>query len=91
MYDGYWISTAVKPAETAFYNFRKKFTEYTGRSPIQYRNELRFAEARRLYSEGLSINEIACELGFFDAGYFSKLYKKANGHSLKSEMDKGMI
>jgi len=71
--------------------FRKRFTEYAGRSPIQYRNELRFAEARRLYSEGLSINEIACELGFFDAGYFSKLYKKANGHSLKSEMDKGMI
>lgn len=26
MHNGYWISTAVKPAETAFYNFRKKFT-----------------------------------------------------------------
>lgn len=71
--------------------FRKKFTEYMGRSPIEYRNELRFAEARRLYSEGESINEIACELGFFDAGYFSKLYKKYNGHSLKNEMNMDMI
>ncbi|MBP3376067.1 MAG: helix-turn-helix transcriptional regulator [Clostridia bacterium] len=71
--------------------FRKRFTEYAGRSPIQYRNELRFAEARRLYSEGASINTIACELGFFDAGYFSKLYKKCNGHSLRSEMNKDMI
>lgn len=26
MHNGYWISAAVKPAETSFYNFRKKFT-----------------------------------------------------------------
>ena len=72
-------------------HFRKKFTEFSGKSPIQYRNELRFAEARRLYSEGSTINEIADELGFFDAGYFSKMYKKANGHTLKSESDKDII
>ena len=71
--------------------FRKKFTEFTGRSPIQYRNELRFAEARRLYSEGATVNEIANELGFFDAGYFSKMYKKFNGHTIRSESDKDMI
>ena len=71
--------------------FRKKFTEFTGKSPIQYRNELRFAEARRLYSEGMTVSEIADELGFFDAGYFSKMYKKNNGHSLRSESDKDMI
>ena len=71
--------------------FRKKFTELTGRSPIQYRNELRFAEARKLYSDGATINEIANELGFFDAGYFSKMYKKCNGHTLRSESDKDMI
>ena len=71
--------------------FRKKFTEFTGRSPIQYRNELRFAEARRLYSQGATVNEIANELGFFDAGYFSKMYKKFNGHTLRSETDKDII
>ena len=63
--------------------FRKKFVEHTGKSPIEYRNELRFAEARRMYAEGYTIQQIALSLGFFDAGYFSKLYKKANGHSLR--------
>ena len=71
--------------------FRKKFTDFAGKSPIQYRNELRFAEARRLYSEGATVNEIANELGFFDAGYFSKMYKKFNGHTLRSESDKDII
>ena len=72
-------------------HFRKKFTEYTGKSPIQYRNELRFAEARRLYLEGATMSEIAGEIGFFDAGYFSKMYKKSNGHLLSSESKKDMI
>lgn len=71
--------------------FRKKFTTFSGRSPIQYRNELRFAEARRLYSEGQTLNEIADEIGFFDAGYLSRLYKKSNGHTLKSESEKDII
>lgn len=71
--------------------FRKKFTAYAGRSPIQYRNELRFSEARKLYSEGHTIHEIAEELGFFDAGYFSKLYKQCNGHTLRSEVDKDIV
>ena len=72
-------------------HFRKKFTEYTGKSPIQYRNELRFAEARRLYLDGATMSEIANEVGFFDAGYFSKMYKKSNGHLLSSESSKDMI
>ena len=71
--------------------FRKKFTEFTGKSPIQYRNELRFAEARRLYSEGATVSEIATELGFFDVGYFSKMYKKSNGRPLRDETEKDMI
>lgn len=71
--------------------FRKKFVEYTGKSPIDYRNELRFAEARRMYSEGYTVQEIASALGFFDAGYFAKLYKKANGHSLRYEENTDIV
>ena len=72
-------------------HFRKKFKEYTGKSPIQYRNELRFAEARRLYAQGSTIHDIAEELGFFDAGYFSRLYKQCNGHTLKNEFETDII
>lgn len=66
--------------------FRKKFNECTGMSPIEYRNRLRFTEARKLFmNEHLNIQEIAEQLGFSDASYFTKLYKKYNGASLKND------
>jgi len=71
--------------------FRKKFLEYVGKSPIEYRNELRFAEARRMYAEGCAVQDIAASLGFFDAGYFAKVYKKANGHSIKHEKNTDIV
>ena len=58
--------------------FRKKFIEYTGMTPIEYRNQLRFSEARRMYADGRSIQYIASALGFADASYFTKLYKRYN-------------
>lgn len=63
--------------------FRKKFRENTGISPIEYRNRLRFAEARHLYQGNQNLQEIAEKVGFCDAGYFSKLYKKYYGTTLK--------
>ncbi len=71
--------------------FRKKFVEYTGKSPIDYRNELRFAEARRMYADGYTVQEIAAALGFFDAGYFAKIYKKANGRSIRNEKNNYIV
>lgn len=63
--------------------FRKKFTRYTGVSPIEYRNNLRFALAKRLYREGMSSSEIAEKTGFCDARHLLKLYKSYTGNSLK--------
>ena len=65
--------------------FRKKFTEYTGLSPIEYRNQLRFSEARRLYHNGFSTQQICELLGFCDVGYMLKLYKRKNGSTLKND------
>lgn len=67
--------------------FRKKFVEFVGKSPLEYRNELRFAKARKMHAEGYSMHEIADSIGFFDTNYFSKLYKKHHGHSLREEKD----
>lgn len=64
---------------------RKKFAEYMGMSPIDYRNKLRFSEAKRLYFEGLSSQQIAEKLGFCDSNYFLKQYKKYVGESLKND------
>lgn len=67
--------------------FRKKFVTCMGVSPIQYRNELRFALAKRLYSHGKTLQEIAEITGFYDAGFFSKAYKKQTGDSLKNNFE----
>lgn len=65
--------------------FRKKFTEYTGLSPIEYRNQLRFAEAKRMYQAGFSAQQIADYLGFCDTAYFLKLYKRKIGITIKKD------
>ena len=64
--------------------FRKIFRETIGMSPINYRNELRFAEAERLYSLYRNIGRVAEEVGFCDEVFFTKLYKKRFGTSIKN-------
>ncbi len=66
---------------------RKKFSEVLGMSPIEYRNELRFTEAKNLYRNGHSVQEISEKLGFYDVSYFSRIYKKTVGDSLKNTFD----
>ena len=65
--------------------FRKKFQLVTGLSPISYRNSLRFAEAKKLYREGLTMKAIAEQLGFCDEHYLSKIYIRENGTNLKED------
>ena len=63
--------------------FRKIFNDFTGMSPIEFRNSIRFKEAKKLYRQNLSTVEIAERTGFCDENYFSKMYKRYNGASLK--------
>ncbi len=67
--------------------FRRKFSSVMGRSPITYRNELRFKEAERLYRQGMTLQAIAEKLGFYDAGCLCKQYKKHTGGSLKRSLE----
>ena len=64
-------------------HFRRKFQEYMGMSPLEYRDSLRFEEARRLYSGGMTIAEAAEAVGFCDASYLRRLYKKRTGMSFR--------
>ncbi len=66
--------------------FRKTFKAYMGLSPIDYRNELRFAKAEQLYQTGQNLEQIAEAVGFCDAVFFSKLYKKRFGVSIKNRL-----
>lgn len=64
--------------------FRKIFKETIGMSPISYRNELRFAKAQHLYPMYRNVAKVAEEVGFCDEAFFTKLYKKRFGTSIKN-------
>ncbi len=81
------VSLYAEQCKISESHFRKKFTECMGISPIDYRNELRFREAKRLYQKNYTLQEIAETVGFNDAGYLSKMYKKHSGASLKKDSE----
>ena len=68
-----------------FYNL---FNESLGQTPLQYRNSLLIQRAKRILSSGeSSVSEAAERLGFSDAAYFSRFFKKQTGYSPLSYME----
>lgn len=66
-------------SETGFY---VRFKEWSGTSPVKYRNGIRISAASSLLkNSNLSISEIASEVGFDDPYYFSRIFKKLTGRS----------
>ena len=67
-------------------SFRRLFREYTGMSPIEYRNDVRLARARgKLQSGEYNVSEAAELCGFSNLSFFTRLYKKKYGHTPKQE------
>ena len=67
-------------------NFRRLFREYTGTSPIDYRNSTRLTYARaRLQSGEYNVSEVAELCGFSNLSFFIRLYKKKYGYTPKQE------
>lgn len=61
-------------------SLRAIFKEKTGMTPIEYRLTSRIKKAAYLLeSTDMSVYDIADKLGFFDAAYFSKIFKKYMG------------
>ena len=65
--------------------FRRLFMEYSGMSPMDFRQHYRIEKAKQLLmsDEGLTITEIAEELGFTDVYHFIKTFKKYTNVSPK--------
>ena len=62
--------------------FRRLFKEYSGKSPNEYRMELRFNMAKRMLENNeTTLDYIAEALGFESASYFCKIFKKKFGVS----------
>lgn len=67
-------------------NFRRLFKEYTGLSPIDYRNDIRLTNAKnKLQSGEYNVSEVAEQCGFSNLSFFIRLYKKKYGHTPKKE------
>lgn len=67
-------------------NFRRLFREYTGKTPIEYRNALRLENAAVLLGSGeYNVSEAAEACGFSNLSFFTRLYKRRYGHTPKSE------
>ena len=57
--------------------FKRRFQQATGMSPLEYVHALRLEEAKQMLESGdLSIEAIANEVGYEDAAFFSRLFKR---------------
>ena len=62
--------------------FRKLFKDFTGLSPVEYRNGLRIEHAKELLSRNtVSVSEVALAVGIEDQFYFSRIFKEQEGVS----------
>lgn len=62
--------------------FRRLFNDFTGVSPIEYRNRIRLENAKMLLKSGeYRIEEAAFAVGFTNLSFFYRSYKQLFGHS----------
>ena len=61
------------------YNLARKFKEQTGNTIINYTNEIRCDNAKRLILEGTPVHEAARLSGFNNMSFFTKTFKKHTG------------
>lgn len=62
--------------------FRRLFREYTGLSPIDYRNRLRLEQADAMIQTGIyTVEEAALEVGFPNTSFFCRCYKRHFGRT----------
>jgi len=60
--------------------FRNLFKQYSGKTPSKYCLDNRMLRAKQLLENGLhSVAEVAAMVGYGDAGYFTKVFKKETG------------
>ena len=76
----------------SYERFRKRFKAATGLAPKQYHLAAKINRARqRLMTPKLSVKEIAAELGFSDALYFSRLFRTKLGLSPQQYRDRHIV
>jgi transcriptional regulator GlxA family with amidase domain len=71
------VRAMIRLSGLAERTFKRRFHLATGMSPIEYVQAMRLEEAKQiLESEESTIEAIAEEVGYEDAGYFSRLFRR---------------
>lgn len=71
------LSEVAERFEMSVRTFNRRFKAATGKSPLQYLQEIRIEIAKDLLkTSNLSISEIAFKVGYSDMGHFTGLFKK---------------
>ena len=81
-----YIAAKMAMSASSLYNLIKS---KTGKSPKElFTDRLMLEAQRRLYYEELSVKELSAALGFEDADYFSRLFKKTTGQTITQFISK---
>lgn len=71
------VAAMVKISGLPERSFIRRFQQATGMSPLEYVHTLRLEEAKQMLEAGTQpIAEIAGEVGYEDAGFFSRLFRR---------------
>lgn len=71
------VSAMTRLSGLAPRTFKRRFQQSTGMTPLEYVHSLRLEEAKQmLEATGLPIEAIANEVGYEDAGFFSRLFRR---------------
>ena len=76
------VEEMVRLAAVPERTFKRRFTQATGLSPIQYVQHLRIDQAkRRLERTRTPVDEISWSVGYEDPAFFRRLFKRLTGIS----------
>jgi transcriptional regulator GlxA family with amidase domain len=74
------VEEMIKRSTLAERTFKRRFAKATGLTPIEYVQRLRIEDAkRRLERTEASVDEISWRVGYEDAAFFRRLFKRTTG------------
>lgn len=79
VYDNLSLSDIARRATVSVSTVKSLFFTFLGISPIKYYSLIQIDEAKRLLSDGLSVNEVSEKMNFSSPNYFCSFFRRMVG------------